>query len=112
MELQERLDRAGAAYDRKVDALVTIRPFKHGLEDFVPGRVFEPDASLSDRVLARMVSTKFLTVLVGGKGKVVDELPAAPTDHSLPVFACSAKGCARSFNTKLKLASHGKAHKD
>lgn len=111
MDLQDRLDRTAAAYDRSADALITVRPFKHGTEDYVPGRVFEPTDITDDR-LRLMISTKFVEVVSGAKGQVSDILPVVPAGLNLPLFVCAAPGCTRSFNTKLKLASHGKAHKD
>jgi hypothetical protein len=112
MKYQEDLDRAAASFDRARDALVAIRPFRHGDADAQMHAAFDP-SDMDDKSLRRLISTKFVTVLKDGRGKPVPDLlveaqPAAINTQ----FACDVHGCDKTYNTKLKLASHGRIHKD
>lgn len=107
MKFQEALDRQAESYDRSRDSLIVLREFA----DARRGEVYDP-ADIGDVFIRRLISTKFVSVITDGIGA-----PApAPVVEAAPApveFVCDAPGCTRApFNTKLKLASHARIHKD
>lgn len=115
MRFQENLDRLAVSFDRKRDALVVIRPFRHGETDVHLQRAFDPE-TMADRDVRRLISNKFVTVIKDGRAVasiLAASLALTPTPVVVePVFACDVAGCGKSYSTKLKLASHNKAHRD
>lgn len=63
--------------------------------------------------LRRLISNKFVAVVKDGQSApaptpVVFVTEVAPAAQ----FRCDVSGCDKTYNTKLKLASHGKAHRE
>lgn len=85
-----------------------LRPF----ETAERNAVYDPQG-IADVFVRRLISTKFVAVVKDGQSAAapipIAYIAAAP---SAPEFRCDVAGCDKTYNTKLKLASHGKAHKD